>query len=340
MRPGPLGLALALALLGPAVPRSSASAGGDPRLDAVVAKVGPTSITVGDLERRMRAVPRFQLATFGSTADEVKRNFLQKIVIPEALFAAGAKDRHVEDSPQIRDRIIETLRGARLSALRSELMTGGGVTQEDVQKYYDENKSRFDSPERVSVWRILCKTKDEAAQVIAEAKKSGSPARWSELAREHSTDTTTSMRAGNLGFLSPEGVSTDQGVSVAPEIVAAAGKLKDGEIGPEPVPEAGQFAVIWRRGSMPGVKRTVEQEQVAIRQVLVRKKLEQATKELVQSLRADHLEAFNPQLVESVEIDARGQLGPKGSASSRPAPPPPRKVDAKPAPSATPSGLR
>ena len=113
MRPGPLGLALALALLGPAVPRSSASAGGDPRLDAVVAKVGPTSITVGDLERRMRAVPRFQLATFGSTADEVKRNFLQKIVIPEALFAAGAKDRHVEDSPQIRDRIIETLRMAR-----------------------------------------------------------------------------------------------------------------------------------------------------------------------------------------------------------------------------------
>src|SRR5262249_40429678 len=67
-----------------------ADAANDAHAEQVVARVGAVTITAGDVERRLRQVPRFQLVTFGKSADEVRRNFLERVLIQEALFAAGA----------------------------------------------------------------------------------------------------------------------------------------------------------------------------------------------------------------------------------------------------------
>jgi hypothetical protein len=37
----------------------------------------------------------------------------------------------------------------------------------DVQKYYDENRSHFDSPERIQIWRILLPTQADADAVLS-----------------------------------------------------------------------------------------------------------------------------------------------------------------------------
>jgi peptidyl-prolyl cis-trans isomerase C len=329
----PLGLAalaafsLSLVCVGPAA--------GDAKGDLVVARVGPVSITAAELERRLRGLPRFQLATFGRTSDEIRRAYLQRVLVPEALYAAGAKARKLDETPALRDRIQDSLRSVRMSALRAELLATGGVSQDDVTRYYESNRSRFDSPDRVAVWRILCKTKDEAAEVLAEARKSGGPDRWNQLAREHSTDEPTRLRGGNLGFLSPDGTSNEQGVKAEVAIVAAAAKLKDGEIAPEPIAEGAGFAVVWRRGSMPAVHRSLEQESVAIRQVLLRQKLEQGAKDLVKRLRESHVSDQNPQLVDMVEVDGQGEIGQRRRPGVVP-----RKPVSKPGPSQTLKGLR
>jgi peptidyl-prolyl cis-trans isomerase C len=298
---------------------------------AVVATVGSAEITAAALEKRMKLIPDFQLATLGKTPEEQKRNFLEQVMVTETLLAEGARAKKLDESPAVRERMDEALRVARLSLLKVEMT----VTQDEVAAFYVQNQGRFDSPDRVAVFRILCRSRDEASGVLADAKQSGSLPRWNELARERSIDRATALRGGNLGFLAADGSSSEPSVRVDPALFAAASHVKDGEFVAEPVKEGDAFAVIWRRGSLPAVHRSVEDETVAIRQVLARKKLEEGSKELLEGLRAKHKVAEQPQLVDAIEIDANGTVVQRkrpGAVPSKPSTPP--------APSATPRGLR
>src|SRR5882724_3732556 len=194
----------------------------DPRRELVVATVGSVSITAGALEQRLKAVPDFQLATFGTTPEEQKRHFLEQVMIREVLLAEGARARHLEQTPEVRERTDGALRTARLELLKTEQ----SVTPQDIAAFFESNRSRFDSPERVGVHRILCRTRDEATSVIADAKKDGSLAHWSDLAREHSTDRATSLRGGSLGYLAADGSSSEASVRVDPVLFVAASRVK------------------------------------------------------------------------------------------------------------------
>ena len=67
-------------------------------------------------------------------------------------------------------------------------------------------------------------------QALEKAKADLSPKRWNELARDESVDKTTSMRGGNLGFVAPDGSTTDPNLKVDPALYAAAEKVKDSEL--------------------------------------------------------------------------------------------------------------
>ncbi len=303
----------------------------DPRLQAVVARIGQSEITVRGVEQRMRQVPDFQLATFGESPDQVRHAFLDQVMVKDALWAEGAKAKKLEGDASVRERIDEALRKARLVALKSEVQ----VTPDEVAAFYLDNLARFVSPARVALFRILCATREEAVAVLAEAKSYGGVQRWNDLARDRSIDKATSLRGGNLGFLAADGSSSEVSVKADPALFVAGNRVKDGELVPEPVAEGKSFAVVWRRGSTPAVRRTVEEEDGAIRQVLVRKKLEDAMRALLKKLRDEHKVEEFPQLIDIIEVDAVGEVGPKkrpGVAQRKPAAPP--------APSATPQGLR
>jgi peptidyl-prolyl cis-trans isomerase C len=298
---------------------------------AVVATVGTTEITAAELEQRMKQVPDFQLGTFGKTPCEQRRNFLDQVMVREALLAEGARAKKLDESPAVRERTDDTLRTARLVMLRNDMV----ITPEEVARFFVENRGRFESPERVGVYRILCRTKEDAAGVLADAKQAGTLARWNELARERSIDRATALRGGNLGFLGPDGSSNEVSVRVEPALFAAAARVKDGEFVPEPVKEGEGFAAIWRRGTLPAVHHSVEEEAIAIRQVLTRKKLEEGTRSLLTQLRESSNVTEQPQLVDVVEIDANGAVVQRKRPGVVPT-----KPSMPPAPSATPRGLR
>jgi peptidyl-prolyl cis-trans isomerase C len=297
----------------------------------VVATVGTTEITAADLEKRIKLVPDFQLATFGKTPDEQKRNFLDQVMVREALLAEGARAKKLDESPAVRERTDEALRVARLALLKNET----AITPQEVAAFFAENHGRFESPERVGVYRILCRTKEEAQGVLADAKQAGTLVRWNELAREHSVDRATALRGGNLGFLGPDGSSNEASVRVEPALFAAASKVKDGEFVSEPIREGEGFAAVWRRGTLPAVHRSVEEEAVAIRQVLVRKKLEEGMRTLLKQLREGGSVTEQSQLVDVVEIDSNGAVVQRKRPGVVPT-----KPSMPPAPSATPRGLR
>ena len=323
-------LATAIVMAG-AVTAARVVAEQDSSGSSVVAKVGDRIVTARALVYRLSAVPDFQLATLGSSPNEIKRQYLEQVVVRDELFALGAETKKLDQTTRARERIDHALRTARINLLKENLE----ITPAEIADFYTENKARFDAPERIAVTRILCATRAEAAAVLAEARSSAGQQRWNDLAREHSIDKATSMRGGALGFLAEDGSSSEASVRVAPAVFAAARKVKDGELVAEPVAEGAGFAVIWRRGSTPGVHRTLEEETGPIRQVLVRRKLADAVKGLTDSLRAGQTIEEHPDLIDLIEVGPEGNVGQRkrpGVAKRRPVLPP--------APSATPTGLR
>jgi peptidyl-prolyl cis-trans isomerase C len=281
---------------------AAAVGGGDAHRQATVAKVGSRAVSVGELEDRLARIPRFQLRTFGLTAPEVKQGFFEKVIVREVLLALGADDRHLEREIEVEQALDRALSGATLRALIDTVGPSGAIPADEVQRYYDANRARYDVKERVNLWRILCSTRDEAVTVLAEAKKDGTPQTFTKLAREHSTDKATFLRGGNLGFVAEGGASSEPGLLVDAAVVKAAQGVKDGEFVPAPVQEGTSFAVVWRRGSQPAVHRSVDDVKVQIQDALIRQKREVAQKALLDKLRAEKVTKLDESLLGSFDV--------------------------------------
>lgn len=287
----------------------------------IAVKVGTRAVTVGELEDRLAEIPPFQLATFGVSRDEIIKAYVDQVIVRDLVLGAGAEQRKLDESLPTKHQLQRARSTATLRALRAgDLKSPASIPLEDVKKYYDENRSRFDSPERVNLWRILCKTHDEAETVLAAAQKELTIPKWTALAKEHSLDKATNFRGGNLGFIAPDGTSNEAGVKVEPSLVKAAASTKDGELVTQPVPEGTGFAVVWRRTTVPATKRTLEEATAQIRATLYRERTEAQEKKLIADLRAQHVRDVNADLLKIVELPPLDAgLGPARSFPKLPA---------------------
>jgi peptidyl-prolyl cis-trans isomerase C len=299
-----------------APPSAAADAG---RRAMPVAQIGGSrTITVGELEDRVAAVPPFQRATFGATPDVVTQEFLMSVLIPESLFALGASADKLDERLPAAYEAERVRSRSTIRAIRERLGPESAIPIADVQTYYDANRDRYDTPERWQVWRILCKTQEEAQGVIDIAKKDPTPKTFAELARDHSIDKGSNLRAGNLGFINPDGTSSEPGLKVDPAVVRAVQGVKDGQLVPTPVKEPDGYDVVWRRGSIPANKRSVDDVAAQIRDTLWKQRVKEETDKLVASLRASHLKDYDeapltdPSLV--IMVDGGLVSGPRDAA--------------------------
>jgi peptidyl-prolyl cis-trans isomerase C len=300
--------------------------------NAVVAHVGPLTITQGELHARLSKLPRMQLALLGKDDAEIKRAFLEKVLIPELLLSEGAKKRGLTEQPDLHARIRDAYRSALIAKLRDEATAS--VTDDDVKAFFETNRARFEAKERIQIWRISTATKEDAQKIIAEAKQT-TPEKWMALARERSLDKATNQRGGNLGFLDDTGGSSEVAVKADPLLFAAAKKVKDGELVNEPVPEGDKWAVVWRRGSTPAVARSLSSEAQSIRQLLIRQRTESAAKAIVDEGRKSLVKEVEPTLTAIIEVGKTGEVATRKKAGVTP------KAAGKPRPSAVPGqGLR
>jgi peptidyl-prolyl cis-trans isomerase C len=283
----------------------------------VVARVGPTrTITVGQLEDRLAAVPPFQRSTFGSGADGAKRGFLDQVLVREELLALGGEAQGLASQPGTAFALERARSEGTLRAIRDRVGKASAIPQADVEAYYEANRARYDTPERYQVWRILCKTRDEADTVLAAAKKDPTPKAFTELARDHSQDKATYMRGGNLGFVTADGTSNEPGWTVDASVMKAVQSVRDGDLVPSPVSEGEYFAVVWRRGTIAATRRSVEDAAAQIRDTMWKTRVKDETDKLLASLRASKLHDLNESILETLRF-------PSGSDS-----PPVRRRDA------------
>jgi peptidyl-prolyl cis-trans isomerase C len=300
-----VGLFVSVALLGalasPAEMRADVASTGGRRLD-VVARIGSVTISVGDVEDRIASLPPFQRATFGGTRNVVRRRFLDEVLVVDALLSTAAEAQKLGEQQPAAYLIERARSAATIRAVRGRLGPATAIPLDAVQRSYDENLSRYETPERYQIWRILCKTAEDAQQVLDAAKREPTPLHFGALAREHSLDKATYLRAGNLGFVTSDGSTNEPGLRVEPAIVRAAKSVPDGALVPAPVAEGEYFSVVWRRGTIAATHRAVGEVEAQIRDTIWKSRVKEETDKLVANLRASRLRDLDPAVLLVVDI--------------------------------------
>jgi len=297
-------LPLALVALVCLEPRTRADAGPGSRRERIVARIGAdTVVTAGEVEDVIARMPPFQRSSYGRTPETIRRRVLGEVLIDDRLLEMAAARDGVEQAPATAYALDRARAMATVRALRARAGSPSAVSAEDVRAYYEANRARFESDERLHVWRILCPTRAEAQMVLEScAQRGSSPSAFADLAREHSRDKATYLRGGDLGFIAADGSSSFPELRVDPAIFRAAAGARNGEIVPTPVVENGAFAVVWRRGALPAVHQTLDQAAVSIRDTLSKARVKDETERLVAALRASKLRDLDASPLGMLEI--------------------------------------
>lgn len=265
-----------------------------------VVAAGAEKADAAAVARAIARVPAFQLAALGADDVARRRAVVERRLVPELQAAAEARARGVDKRPRTADRLRELYARAMDAELDRVTEREQPVSDADVQEYFDAHRDRFETPRRVRIWRLVVSDEELAKKIIAESQGAGGPARWRNFAREHSLDAATKFRDGDLGFVRPDGSTDTPTLRVDPALFAAVDKLSDGQIVPEPLKLASGIAVVWRRGSLPPISRSVEQERPAIRTLLTRERLAAARQALLGQLRQQLVKAHDTQLLDTL----------------------------------------
>lgn len=108
------------------------------------------------------------------------------------------------------------------------------VSEELLQKFFEENRNMFDEPESVDLAEIVLPGKDEADKLAQQL--ASSPESFGDLARQHSLSPITRDRGGRRGRVPVERITPTQ-------VRAAAQKLKPGQVS-EPINAEGNWYLI------------------------------------------------------------------------------------------------
>lgn len=169
---------------------------------------------------------------------------------------------------QLQDDIRRTL------LLRALLEPQVKVAEEEVRQFFEENSDLFAQREMVRARHILVSTKEEAEELRRQLLDG---ADFAALAQQHSRDTATKSRGGDLGWFG-------RGVMVAP-FEEAAFALKPGEIS-EPVKTSFGYHLILVEERMEAKSAEFNAEVAAtIRQILTEEKMQEQLGPWLQSLR-------------------------------------------------------
>jgi peptidyl-prolyl cis-trans isomerase C len=298
----------------------------------VVARIGDEEITAADLERliadeldqALAGVPAANAADSDAarrraheqfSSPEARMRFLQQ-VITRRVLADEARRRGLDQDEAYRRRLVGDAESLLASHLAARIVAERAVvTPQDVERYYEANKSRYATPATADIARIVCTGRSDAKEVIA-ALDDG--ADFADLVKERSIDDETKSRGGRLPepLAGPDGPGADlvPGVGRNRELHGMIWGLKPGEYLKEPVQVGGRWHVYKMMAKRR--ERTPPLDEVRRR---VEADCEQARREEV-------LHAFVGELFERHRV----RLNP-AAATTRPASAPPaRRPDAEP----------
>jgi len=198
--------------------------------DLVVARVQDRSVWASDVRREAVAQG---LVGEGEPLD-VKSELFRRVldeVVDQKLLAAEARRRGL-DKDAAAQRRLEAVHERILGDMLVESVVSGAVSDQAVERLYQEQQRRAQTTEEVRVRLILSHTKEQADAVVGVL---GQGAAFEAVAAQRSVDDATRYSGGDLGY------ST---LDVLPDAYAAAvrGQAPGAVVGP--VQGEGGWAVL------------------------------------------------------------------------------------------------
>jgi peptidyl-prolyl cis-trans isomerase C len=182
----------------------------------VVAEVNGSSITTGDFNNELKNLPEYLKAM--AETPQGRKEMLDTMVIRELILQQAAKDG-LDKSPEVARKLEDLKKRLIVEAfLKKRVETDAKIGDDDLKKFYEQNKDKFKTGEQVRASHILVKTEKEAKDVLAQIKAGGN---FEELAKKHSVD-SSAARGGDLGWFGKG--------SMVPVFEKAVMSLKEGQV--------------------------------------------------------------------------------------------------------------
>lgn len=186
----------------------------------ILATVAGVEITEQDLDAIIKRYPAQQQAMFAS--ENGKKQLLEQVISFELFYNLG-KEIELDKSEEFLSEIEKLKKDLLTQMMISKTLSEVTITDEEANKYYEENKENFADKETVTAKHILVDTED-AAKKIKEEIVSGNVS-FEEAAEKYSS-CPSKEQGGSLGAFS-------RGMMV-PEFEEASFTLPVGEVS-EPV---------------------------------------------------------------------------------------------------------
>lgn len=268
---------------------------------AVLAKVGDTEITVGELADELASKGSFIRTRYASP--ERRREFLDQMIRFE-LLAQEAERRGYMELPEVQ-RSQKQMMIRRFLEARFEEGGPESITAEQVREYYESHRREFNTPAQVRASHIQFRDRATAQRVLREILAAPNDlALFRRLAEQHNTDEATSDRLGDLRFFSrPDERSPEEPEVPAAVANAAFGIERIGGVHGEVVQSDAGYHIVKLTGRRAAMSRSLEEAARPIRNRLWRERREQSIEELLTELRAESDVEENLDLLSEVQID-------------------------------------
>jgi peptidyl-prolyl cis-trans isomerase C len=278
----------------------------------VYAEVGDVAITVGDIEDAIAEQSPFLRARY---RDPAKLRELADGLVRFELLAREADRRGYGENAAVEQQVEQAMVQRLIEREFDQRITRESIPQEDVQAYYDEHESEFSRPAMVRASHILLPSREAADALLPEVRDADAR-QFRALARQHSIDTETKLRGGDLRYFTQTGRppnANEEDPPVDETLVAAAFEIDELGAVAGPVQVGESWSLVKLTGRREPETRSLEQAQEGIRLRLWRERRQQAIDDFVSNLRQEanverHVERMRPIRLEPIE-PAKGLPG-------------------------------
>lgn len=236
----------------------------------VLAEVNGGTITTGDFDRELKNLPDYLKAM--ADTPQGRKEMLDTMVIRELILQQASKEG-VDKGPEIEEKLRDLKKRLVVEAfLKKKVETESQVSDDDLKKFYEQNKDKFKSGAQMKASHILVKTEKEAKDILAQIKAGGN---FEELAKKNSVD-SSAAKGGDLGWFG-------QGTMV-PVFEKAAMGLKEGQVSDVVKSDFG-FHIIKLTGKRPAGLRPFEEVKDQIKGAILPSKQQEIFQKIKEDLK-------------------------------------------------------
>jgi peptidyl-prolyl cis-trans isomerase C len=271
--------------------------------DEVLAKVGSTTITVGDFADQLADQSPYLRRRYNSP--ERRREFLDNLVRFE-LLALEAERQNLDDLPEVQRTRKQMMIQQMMRELFDDRIQLSDVTDEEVRRFYEENRNEFQKPEQVRASQIVVKNRAAAQRLLTSLRaREDDVAFFREMAEQYNEDPATRDRFGDLRFFSRPAERPEGEAPVAPDAVAEAAFSIEriGGTHPTLVESEQGFHIVKLTGRRAAFNRTFEESRRPIQNRLWRERRERAIEDFVAELRSQTEIEEHPENIAEIRPD-------------------------------------